>query len=214
MFEDYHQSIVDYSCELKSMNIYYSFYIDEEKQAKSNQCIVVIKNLSSFQPYVEQDDCIYEDSVGIRKEKKHVKGVEEQIFYEKFRELYEYLDSIHDDDWIFIAGKKKANYYKHDRRTKRRSGYRGVSRNGASWQVLMMINNVKTYIGWYKTEEEGALVYDIVSILFKLQKARTNLSYSKSKLLDLLQIYDPDTKHFKKNVPQDFIDELRVLDFY
>lgn len=145
-----------------------------------------------------------------KKEKKEVKGVEEGIFSDKFSELYQFLDTLTDENSNFIVGKKKANYFKHDRRTKRRSGYRGVSRNGASWQVLMMINKVKTYIGCYETEEEGALVYDIVSILFKQQKARTNLSYSKSKLLDLLAYYDQDSKHFLSSIPERFLKELET----
>ena len=81
------------------------------------------------------------------KELKQVKGVEEEIFGVKFKELSEFLNTIKEENWNFIVGKKKAHYFKHDRKTKRRSGYRGVSRNGASWQVLMMINKVKTYIG-------------------------------------------------------------------
>lgn len=152
-------------------------------------------------------------SFNAKKERKLVKGVEENIFTRRFQELYEFLDTIVDDSWNFIIGKKKANYYKHDRKTKRRSGYRGVSRNGASWQVLMMINNVKTYIGCYDTEEEGALVYDIVSILFKQKKARTNLTYSKAKLLDLLTFYDQDSKHFSVKIPDLYLDDLQTNTF-
>ena len=146
----------------------------------------------------------------MKKNTKIVKGVEENIFMRKFTQLYSYLSSIDNDQCILFSGKKKAQYFKIDRKTKRRSGFRGVSRNGASWQVLMMINNVKTYIGWYDTEEEGALVYDIVSILFKLRKARTNLSYSKAKLLNLLNYYDHDSKHFKGWIPYQFIYELQM----
>jgi len=146
----------------------------------------------------------------IKKETKQVKGVENQIFAVRFTELYSFLETIEDEDLNFIVGKKKANYFKHDRKTKRRSGYRGVSRNGASWQVLMMINKVKTYIGWYESEEEGALVYDIVSILFKQKKARTNLSYSKTKLLHLLSFYDHDSKHFHTKIPEKYLAELQI----
>ena len=148
--------------------------------------------------------------VNVKKNTKIVKGVEENIFLKKFAQLYSYLNSIDNDQCILFSGKKKAQYFKINRKTKRRSGFRGVSRNGASWQVLMMINNVKTYIGWYDTEEEGALVYDIVSILFKLRKARTNLSYSKSKILNLLNYYDHDSKHFKGYIPYEFIYELQM----
>ena len=149
----------------------------------------------------------------MKKNTKLVKGVEEPIFMKKFNQLYSYLNSIDNDDLILFSGKKKAQYFKIDRKTKRRSGFRGVSRNGASWQVLMMINNVKTYIGWYDTEEEGALVYDIVSILFKLRKARTNLSYSKSKLLTLLSYYDHDSKHFKGFIPPIKIEAINLFTF-
>lgn len=136
-------------------------------------------------------------------------GVEESIFDQRLRALYSLLNEVDDENMKLFAGKKKANYFKHDRKTKRRSGYRGVSRNGASWQVLMMINNVKTYIGWYDTEEEGALVYDIVSILFKQRKARTNLTYSKAKLLRLLAAYDKDSKHFTQKIPDEYTQELQ-----
>jgi len=145
------------------------------------------------------------------KESKIVKGVQESVFRQKLADLYEYLETIVESEDLFIIGKKKAQYFKHDRKTKRRSGYRGVSRNGASWQVLMMINNCKTYIGWYETEEEGALVYDIISILFKRHKARTNLSYSKAKLLSLLSNYDQTSKHFTDDIPDLFIGELQEL---
>lgn len=143
-----------------------------------------------------------------KKEKKNIKGVNESIFSTKFSCLYKLLDSINNDDWV-LKQVKKSNYFKHDRKTKRRSGYRGVSRNGASWQVLMMINGVKTYIGCYDSEEEGALVYDIISILFKQRKARTNLSYTKAKLLRLLLNYDQDSKHFISDIGSEFLEELQ-----
>ena len=113
------------------------------------ECVVLIKDGVSLisRPNQEEIKNDFELHYAMKKEKKYVKGVEESIFDLKYEQLVSYLDSIYDDQWVFINGKKKANYYKHDRKTKRRSGYRGVSRNGASWQVLMMINNVKTYIG-------------------------------------------------------------------
>jgi len=38
-------------------------------------------------------------------------------------------------------------------KNKRNSKYRGVSKNGNQWQVLMMINKTKSYIGSYDSEE-------------------------------------------------------------
>ena len=45
------------------------------------------------------------------------------------------------------------------------SKYRGVSKNGNQWQVLIMINKSKsTYAGTYTTEDFAARVYDFLSI--------------------------------------------------
>ena len=55
--------------------------------------------------------------------------------------------------------------------------YRGVSKNGGKWQVLIMINRQKTYIGNYDTEEEAARAYAQVAIKYHKEKARTNFKY-------------------------------------
>ena len=64
----------------------------------------------------------------------------------------------------------------------RSSKYRGVSRNGNNWQVFMMINRAKTYIGTYPTEEIAARVYDIMSIKYRGIKAKTNFIYNNDQI--------------------------------
>jgi len=59
----------------------------------------------------------------------------------------------------------------------RGSKYRGVSRNGKTWQVLIMINRNKNYIGNFKSEEEAAKAYDKFAMKYHKNKARLNFSH-------------------------------------
>ena len=59
----------------------------------------------------------------------------------------------------------------------RGSKYRGVSRNGNTWQVLIMINRNKNYIGNFKSEEEAAKAYDEYAMKYHKSKARLNFSH-------------------------------------
>jgi len=67
-------------------------------------------------------------------------------------------------------------------RKKRSSKYRGVSKNGRKWQVLMMINNKKYFFGNFPTEDLAARIYDIQAIKARGIKARTNFVYDKNQI--------------------------------
>lgn len=70
------------------------------------------------------------------------------------------------------AEEKKAKKYIY-----RGSKYRGVSRNGKTWQVLIMINRNKNYIGNFKSEDDAAKAYDEYAMKFHKNKARLNFSH-------------------------------------
>ena len=74
----------------------------------------------------------------------------------------------------YIKKLKKINFVK---KYKTSSKYRGVSRNGNNWQVLIMANNKKYFIGNYPSEELAARIYDIYAIKKRGIKARTNFPY-------------------------------------
>ena len=67
-------------------------------------------------------------------------------------------------------------------RNKRSSRYRGVSKNGNQWQVLMMIKKNKSYIGSYPSEELAARIYDVLALKNRGVKARTNFQYTSKQI--------------------------------
>ena len=56
----------------------------------------------------------------------------------------------------------------------RGSEYRGVSRKGKTWQVLIMINRNKNYIGNFKSEDEAVRAYVKYEMKFHKNKDRLN----------------------------------------
>ena len=89
---------------------------------------------------------------------------------------------------------------------KRGSKYRGVSKNGNQWQVLMMFRHSKSYIGSYSSEEIAARVYDISSIKHKGVKAITNFNYSPKQINNILS---NDIDYKEKNINLILFDLLK-----
>lgn len=68
----------------------------------------------------------------------------------------------------------------------RASKFRGVSRNGVQWQVQLGNTLSKRYIGSANSEEEAARLYDRKAILTNGLKAKTNFSYTKTQIEQIL----------------------------
>jgi hypothetical protein len=64
---------------------------------------------------------------------------------------------------VVLKGNNKY-FTSREAKTKRNSMYRGVSRNGNSWQVMLMGRNKKRYVGAIKNEMKAARIYDKLSI--------------------------------------------------
>ena len=69
----------------------------------------------------------------------------------------------------------------------RASKFRGVSKNGNQWQVLIMVNKKKRYLGSFLNEEEAARVYDKVALQNHGHKAKTNFDYTKEEIDNILK---------------------------
>ena len=72
---------------------------------------------------------------------------------------------------------------------RRSSLYRGVSKNGNKWQVIIHSKYNKAYIGVYKTQEIAARIYDIISIKDKGIKAKTNFEYNIRQIQNINEAY-------------------------
>lgn len=68
----------------------------------------------------------------------------------------------------------------------RGSKYRGVSKNGNKWQVLVMGNQRKSYSGSIKDEITAAYIYDKLAIKNLGLRAKTNFNYKKRDLLKII----------------------------
>ena len=70
----------------------------------------------------------------------------------------------------------------------RGSKYRGISKNGNSWQILLMVNRKKKYLGTLQSEELAAKFYDKVAIQYQGSKAKTNFPYNKQQVMQILRL--------------------------
>ena len=69
----------------------------------------------------------------------------------------------------------------------RGSRYRGVSKNGSQWQVLIMVKKKKRYLGSFTNEEEAARAYDKVALQNHGIKAKTNYDYTKEEIEKIMK---------------------------
>ena len=88
------------------------------------------------------------------------------------------LSQIPDSQDIVIWCKKKRMLSK----SVRGSRFRGVSKNGRKWQVQLLGNLRKRYIGSISSENAAAHIYDQYAIMTHGLKAKTNFSYRKNEV--------------------------------
>lgn len=104
----------------------------------------------------------------------------------KRRRLYDQL--VNREPYEIILRPHKKSFKGENNQTFRGSKFRGISKNGNSWQILVMVNRKKKYLGTLPTEEQAAKFYDKIAIQFQGHKAKTNFQYNKAQVVKILQM--------------------------
>jgi len=71
-------------------------------------------------------------------------------------------EALNNEQVVIQSATKKNNKQFH--RLHRGSTFRGVSKNGKAWQIMMMIDQEKIYLGTMEDPEKAALLYDMAII--------------------------------------------------
>lgn len=68
-------------------------------------------------------------------------------------------------DSVLVESKNKSIFLQT--RSQRGSKYRGVSKNGSKWQVMIVRGDIKKYIGAVESEEIAARFYDKYALIIQ-----------------------------------------------
>jgi len=106
---------------------------------------------------------------------------------EERRKLIQKINKSSDDQAIFQKRVKKLRKNaQHGAESYRGSRYWGVSKNKSKWQVMITLNHYKEYNGGFSDENEAARVYDRKAICTFGLKAKTNNTYTKKEVVEIL----------------------------
>lgn len=109
-------------------------------------------------------------------------------------ELLKAIRSEKDLAKTIIDAKPKRPHHNMGANMFRGSRYRGVSKNKNKWQMMIMINQKKVYIGAIQNEFDAARYYDHIAIISQGLSAKTNFKYSASKIQSIISDYDMDSE--------------------
>jgi hypothetical protein len=97
-------------------------------------------------------------------------------------ELLKACKNEKDGETTIIEAKPKRPHQNMGADMFRGSKFRGVSRNKNKWQMMIMINQKKVYIGAIQHENDAAKYYDSIAIICQGMSAKTNFEYNGKKI--------------------------------
>eukprot|EP00347_Sterkiella_histriomuscorum_P016005 403354863 len=119
--------------------------------------------------------------------KQSIQGeTQTETFKERRKELIAKLRDCMDDKQTLVHAKPKRNHSNVNQEGFRGSMFRGVSKNKNKWQMMIMGNFKKMYVGAIDQEQDAAQLYDKVAIFTHGLKAKTNFSYNRGEILQFL----------------------------
>ena len=97
-----------------------------------------------------------------------------------------FINNINSDENFKYEIRKNSN--REYKKSINWSKYRGVSKNGNKWQVLLTNDKIKYYFGNYNSQEVAAKIYDLFSLKFRGKKAITNFFYNDEQIKKIYEM--------------------------
>lgn len=177
---DYNKSLVIENCEAIHLNKSLSKKVITEDKIENNE--IYSKKNNSNDTNNNNDNYL--------KEQIRIKKNQKIVFMNKY----------------LINKKTKRNNAPKTRL--RKSIYRGVSKNGKKYQVIISYKKNNKYYGVYPTDEIAARAYDIISIKNKGIKANTNFKYDLHQIQKISEVnIDFNIKNINEKI-MNLIEEL------
>jgi len=192
---DLKENVLDFNEKFFKSEKNYNFKNTEISKFNSNINLSSLINVNSNGNDFLVNNCSQKNDKGYNKRSEEKVMLNNKLVYSNSNET----DCI---NYSNNCQKSKKIYFMDVGR--RKSKYRGVSKNGNQWQVLIMINKSKSYAGTYATEDLAARIYDILSIKNRGNKAKTNFIYTNSQIR---KICNTDLDFKAKNI-KEIISEL------
>eukprot|EP00347_Sterkiella_histriomuscorum_P007175 403349972 len=160
---------------------------DSNQQQQQLQDLPYKVELQDAKPFVTNNVFVGKSSIfGQPQTEQEIEDERCELELNKRREsLLASLEQLEEDVQLVVKSKQKSLYLQT--RSQRGSKFRGVSKNGKKWQVMIVKGIAKKYLGAISNELRAAKLYDKYAMIIQGLQAKTNFSYTKKQITELLE---------------------------